>query len=91
MNIPKRLKIGGQKVKVIEKRLIDVDSEHSGGTADWERNEIVIASDMPQDRRECALLHEIIHMINVYLPEEEVTYLSEALYQVLHDNKLLSK
>lgn len=91
MNIPNKLKIGGQKVRIIQKKLIDIDSDHSGGTADWERNEIRIASDIPQDRKECVLIHEILHMINVYLTEEEVTYLSEALYQVLKDNKLLVK
>lgn len=86
--IPTQLKIGANTVSVTLVKPADIDNEHNGGSASWEQNKIQLANDMPQDRTGTALLHEILHLVNIYLTEEETTYLSESLYQVLHDNKL---
>lgn len=82
----KKLKIYGQTVKVTQKPLAEIDSDCNGGWARWEHNELIIANDVPQDRKELLLLHETLHFVNVYLTEEQVTYLSESLYQIVKDN-----
>lgn len=90
IKIPKKLKINGNIINVVR----GLRGEHGGedqdgGWSDWEGNEIFVATDMSQTRQEAVLLHEIIHQINVYIPEREAMALSESLYQVLRDNKLL--
>lgn len=89
MIIPKKIKIGSQDVKVILTPQAEIDSDCNGGWANWERNYIVIASDMPQERIESTFIHEVLHFINVYLTEEQCTYISEGMYAFLIDNKLL--
>lgn len=90
MKIPRKLKIGGNIITVVRgTRQEGTGSDQDGGYSSWEDNEIFVADDMPQSRQETAFLHEILHQINVYLDEKEVTYLSESLYQVLKDNNLL--
>ena len=49
---------------------------------------LVLASDMPEDRTAVAFLHEILHFVNTYLEEKEVTFISEGLMQVIRDNDL---
>lgn len=88
MEIPNKLKIGANDVDVELMKPADIDDEHNGGAASWEQNWIRLSNDMPEDRTGAAFLHEILHLVNIYLTEEETTYLSESLYQVLHDNKL---
>jgi hypothetical protein len=88
MNIPKQLKIGSQIIIVTQKPLDSIDSECNGGWARWEQNELILASNLPQDRKEQVFIHEILHFINIYLEEETVTYLSECIYQVFRDNKI---
>lgn len=88
MKIPSSLKIGSQIIKVIQKPLLEIDSNCNGGWAMWEQNTLIIANDIPLARKEQIFIHEILHFINIYLEEEEVTYLSECIYQVFRDNKL---
>ncbi len=89
MKIPNELKIGTQTVKITQKPLSEIDSDCNGGWARWEQNEIIIASDVPQSRKEYLFFHELLHFINIYFEEKETTFLAEALYQVLRDNNLL--
>ena len=89
MKIPKALKIGQHTITIIEKPLNEIDSECNGGWARWEQNEIWIANDIPQSRKEEIFLHEIFHFINIYLTEEQCCYLSGLMYQILKDNDLL--
>ena len=89
MEIPKKLKIGTQIVKITQKPLSEIDSECNGGWARWEHNEMIIANDIPQDRKEYLFFHELLHFLNIHFTEKETTFLAEALYQVLRDNKLL--
>lgn len=89
MIIPSELKIGSQTVKITQKPLAEIDSDCNGGWARWEHNELILANDIPKDRQEVVFFHEIIHFINIYIPEEAATYLSEAFYQVMKDNNFL--
>ncbi len=88
MIFPSELKIGAQRVKVTLKPLAEIDSDCNGGWARWEQNELLIASDIPEDRQALIFMHEIFHFMNVYLPEEQITFLTESFFQVLRDNQL---
>jgi hypothetical protein len=88
MNIPDKLKIGANEVRVERRPFAQIDAEGNGGIAFWEQNVLVLASDMPEDRTAVAFLHEILHFVNTYLEEKEVTFISEGLMQVIRDNDL---
>ena len=87
MKIPESIKIGANKFK-IDRGSFRTESDMDGGACEWETNSIFLANDMPEDREATCFLHEILHGINIYLTEEQVTYLSEALIQVIRDNNL---
>ena len=89
MIIPKEIRIGSQTIKVSLIPQAHIDSDCNGGWANWEHNHLMIASDMPQERIEQVFIHEVLHFINVYLSEEQCTYLAEGIYAFLKDNKLL--
>ncbi len=88
MVIPTTLKIGANTITVIRKPMCEIDSDCNGGWAHWEKNTLYLADDMPEDREAEVFLHEILHFINVYLEEEQVTYISGLLLQVMRDNKI---
>lgn len=88
MKIPTTIKIGTQTIMVIEKPMSDIDSTCNGGWAHWEKNVLYLANDMPQDRKKETFLHEIFHFINVYLPEEQITFLASTVLSMLVDNNL---
>lgn len=87
MKIPKQLKIGGHKYKV----LITKTGLDSGdyGELEIETNTIRINPDLPQSNKESTLIHEILHAVNTTLDHELLDSLSEQIYQVLKDNKLI--
>ena len=89
MKIPTSIKIGSQTIKVTLTPACNIDSECNGGWAKWEQNELLIASDMPQERIEQVFIHEVLHFINIYLTEEQCTYLAEGFYAFLKDNDML--
>lgn len=88
MQIPKKVKIGANTFAVIRKPVSEVSMDHDGGWTDWEQNKLFLGDDMPEDREATVFLHEILHGLNVYLTEEQVTYLSEGLIQIIRDNDL---
>lgn len=88
MKIPSKIKIGTQTIKVTLTPAVNIDSDCNGGWAKWEQNHLLLASDMPQERIEQVFLHEVFHFINVYLTEEQCTYLAEGMYGFLKDNKI---
>ena len=88
MKIPSKLKVGANTFRVMRSPLNEGSSDHCGGWMDWESNTIFLGTDMPEDREATCFLHEILHALNVYLSEKETTYLSEALMQIIRDNKL---
>jgi len=82
-------KIGANKVKLELRPCSEISSECDGGLAVWEQNYMAIGSDLPPaDRQKVAFLHEVLHIMNVYLSEEQTTYLSEGLMQIILDNKI---
>lgn len=90
MTIPKQLKIGGHIVTV------DCTQEIPGADGDFssEKNLIRISKELPQSQKESTLIHEIFHAINseldgIVLGHIMMESLSQQLYQVLADNKLL--
>ena len=93
MKIPKKLKIGGHTYEV---RLVDdgealfLDGE---GAISRDTHIIEINSRYPQSEKEATLLHEIFHALNATFDEGTnhmlVESLSQQLYQVLKDNKML--
>lgn len=88
MIIPPVIRIGINTIMVVQKPMADIDSDCNGGWAHWEKNVLYLANDMPEDRKMETFFHEILHFINVYLPEEQVTFLSSSILQVIRDNKL---
>ena len=88
MNIPDKIKVGANIIHIKRVDLTESDADQNGGWLDWEKNIMCIAKGMPEDREAVVFLHEIIHALNIYIPEREVTALSEGLMQVIKDNKL---
>lgn len=87
MKIPKKLKIGANTFK-ISRGSFRTESGQDGGFLLWETNELFLADDMPEAREATCFLHEILHGLNIYLTEEQTTYLSEGLMQIIRDNNL---
>ena len=90
MKIPKQLKIGGHIVKII----INQELDGKNGETNWKNNEIKICKTIPQSQKEATLIHEIFHILNTTIGENPdhhalIDSLSEQIYQVLSDNKLL--
>lgn len=88
MELKKYYKIGANRVELRLKPCADITSDCDGGLANWERNTIDLGNDMPEDRQATAFLHEVLHMMNIYLTEEQATYISEGLTQIIRDNKI---
>jgi hypothetical protein len=89
MKIPSELKIGGHKVTVE----IVKDLEECGNW-DVKASKIQISGTLPKDQQEATLIHEILHAMNVTFVSNNTAHafmesLSEQLYQVLSDNKML--
>ena len=88
MKIPKQLKIGGHVYKVVLKKGPISDSDEQGYVDD-EKGEIVLRSNVPKSHLETSLIHEILHCLNSVMNHELIDSLSEQIYQVFKDNKLL--
>ena len=88
MKFRKYYKIGANKVELEVKDTSRISSDCDGGLAVWEQNYMAIGSNLPEDRQAVAFLHEVLHIMNVYLTEEQATYLSDGLMQVIRDNKI---
>lgn len=88
MKFPKKLKIGGHDVKLEIVEQMEGEIPHAAGGWTESLNLMQIRKSQTGSQKEVTLLHEILHAINYNLTEEQVEYLSQALYQVLKDNKL---
>lgn len=91
MKIPSKLKIGGITYQV---RLATdwFESDGSDGETFYDKrngNVIYINSELSKEAQEIALIHEALHCINSTMDHEFLDSLSEQLYQLLSDNKLL--
>lgn len=90
MTIPKKLKIGGHIVKIDCSLVLD----NEDGRWESKENKIYICKSLPQTQKEVVLVHEILHACNAVFGDTEIAHmildsLSQQLYQVLKDNKLL--
>ena len=92
MKIPEKIKICGHEVRVEFEEHITRDRGAMGqscGSANW----IKLDESLPQTVLDSTFLHEIIEQINynyeLELPHNKITTLETALYQILHDNKLI--
>lgn len=88
--IPDKIKIGGLTYKVNTVLDVDEDNSNVDGKIIYNKLEIKLKENMPEEYAECVLLHEIIHGIfnlcQFEQKEAEIEQLSHALYQVLKDN-----
>ena len=99
MKIPSKLKVGGHTYEVIKDYKFTQEPKLCG-QADHDAGEIRLAPLDPSgckrmpSRLDETFIHEVMHCVNnVYndnaLTEETISRLSQGLYQVLKDNKLL--
>lgn len=77
------LKIGGHHYQVIHTDHID-----DSGKIDRERGIIYINKNLQETEKLCTTIHEVLHAINSELTETTTEFLSQALTQVIIDNKL---
>lgn len=85
MQIPDKIKIGGQQIKVKITKNVPGDNN---GYWDSRVSTIYLHKDLPTTEMQVTFLHEIIHAINNSIDEKEIEYLSQAIYQVMVDNQL---
>lgn len=92
MEIPKKIKVGGHEIR------IDIcDTAHIANRGNFSNYHNIIRlekeTDTPEDNVAECFLHEIIECIkaknNLTIGHVELTVLSEFLFQVLKDNKLI--
>lgn len=86
MKIPKILKIGGYYITV--RVTPDVPNDNCG-QFDIKKNEMLLHANQEPTQLEASLIHEILHAINITLDENQVEFISQALYQVIKDNNLV--
>lgn len=99
MKIPKQLKVGGHVFKVWEKYRFQDRSDRCGQSEiDELRIKITHMTQngtlRPRSQIEQTFIHEMLHCVdgiynNHKLTEDDVSRISEGLYQVLQDNRLL--
>jgi|LGVE01.1.fsa_nt_gb hypothetical protein len=98
MKIPKRVKIGWKKYKIIkrtpERQLIEV-ANYRYGEIDYDKRTITINSDADQKNQEATFIHEVIHgiseMYKLEFDEKTVELLGDAMYTFLKDNHKILK
>jgi hypothetical protein len=86
MNFPKTLKIGGTNYKIEVVDEIGEDDNTAGKT--YTAKQLIRITKGETDFMQTTLLHEILHSINMELKETDVEFFTQALYQVLKDNKI---
>ena len=90
MKIPKKLKIGGHVYKIEYGKDGNLGDVLCGKTHTT-KGIIALNKSLIQSEMEATLFHEIFHVINNQFTEVTVESLSQQLYQVLKDNKLLKE
>ena len=90
MIIPKKLKVGGHII------IIDCTQELENRNGEFviTKNLIKICKTLPQSQKEITLIHELFHAMQCGWSDSAMSHLflesmSQQLYQVLTDNKLL--
>jgi hypothetical protein len=99
MIIPNKIKVGGHVYRILHKYKFTQEPKLCG-QADHDNGEIRLADLDPSgvkrgvSRIEETFIHEVLHCINnIYndnkLVEEDISRMSQGLYQVLADNKMV--
>lgn len=86
MKIPRVIKVGGHYMTVTVTP--DVPNDNCG-QFDIKKNEILLNKNQKTTQLEASLIHELLHAINITLDEQQVEFISQALYQIIIDNKLV--
>jgi len=98
-HLPKTLNIRGITFKVKEVDYIDPKSVENGdpdsdvilGAYDWVHATIEVKKDLPQERKQITLLHEVLHGLtddDIKVTDDEVELLSWRLYDFIVRNEL---
>lgn len=90
MKIPTKLKIGGHIYKVELHKEGDVCEDAANcGTTNRVKGVIGINASNIRTEQEQTLFHEVFHVMNASIDHALLDSLSQQIYQVLRDNKLL--
>lgn len=92
MKIPDKIKIGGHEIEVMQQK-VRVSPDQGAYNNYFNLIRLESDKDTPEDNIAECFLHEIIEVINkknnLNLDHMALTVLSESLFQVLRDNKLI--
>lgn len=100
MALPKKVKIGGIDfdVKLVPPESKELDYKRNWGTILNGECVIYIDKELPEQKQQQVLVHEILHGIFDYLElpeeiniEENILKIGRVLHQVLKDNKIIFK
>lgn len=90
MKIPNRIKIGGHDYKVKFHDESDICSDGADcGSTNRSKGIIEINSSLMKSEQEATFFHEIFHVMNSIIEHDLLDSLSQQIYQVLKDNKML--
>lgn len=93
MTVPKSIKVGGLRYRVLLKDEIEILGEAKLGAFDNEKLTIEICSSCVDDAKLVTLWHEIIHAIdeqaNLNMSEGATNALAHSVVQILRDNPAL--
>ena len=94
MKIPNKLKVGGHEYKVqITKTYDEAKGYNNWGRTNHAKLKIYIDSEINQSKKEETFIHELLHTVDHHigsiLKEDQVNRISNSLYQVIKDNKLI--
>jgi len=97
MKIPNKIKVGGidYEIEMVDYKENDFAEIKIWGKTERDKCKIVLYNGVNPQRLWETLFHEIIHIIDrhfdINLNESKVERLSNGIYQVLKDNKLLKE
>lgn len=94
--IPDKIKIGAVTYPVLQNCDDELLKKDYLGECGYRDCTIKILSTLPQQRKEQAFIHEVVHLLlfeagftwNVYDNERMVRQIANILYQILRDNKI---
>lgn len=89
---PDTIKVLGHNYAVVYDPKLLAKSNGNPGEVNYFLNEIVLSDEVPDSSRNETLIHEILEVLNnrlqLEIPHNTITVLSEGLYQTLRDNGL---
>ena len=88
MKLPNKIKIGGHEYNI---KLVEPSKLEDGncGMIDRDKGEIYISKNLIRSEQEVTFFHEVIHIINSALSEEQTDSFAQSIYSLLKNNNLL--